>query len=284
MCERCVGPDYCRVARCPNCAEVKPCAPTTDYCSSPAWTCETCGDQVSVTLAERTLQTWSQQAQISSAEAPTKPLYRVRNEAVKQLSPTHFVAIQTWGQLARLYASKAAHTEQMESMMLAMRRPVMAMPFNEGLSKNQLRQYAAIAGLRTIALSECVASGCTGCEPGAFKHTPVYDCATAMFHACIDLVGIPATIRPPYAMEMVTRYLAAMRGQFGADDTDVQAIENKLVGTHPKSRQCDGCGKTRKSPLLTCVRCKLFYYCTKDCQVKHWKRAHKFHCMPASLK
>lgn len=43
---------------------------------------------------------------------------------------------------------------------------------------------------------------------------------------------------------------------------------------------CDGCGKKKQDdeePLLVCSRCKFTYYCSKDCQVSHW-RTHKHEC------
>ena len=36
--------------------------------------------------------------------------------------------------------------------------------------------------------------------------------------------------------------------------------------------------RSPSSPLLRCSRCKIFYYCSKDCQAKDWKRGHKRFC------
>jgi hypothetical protein len=43
---------------------------------------------------------------------------------------------------------------------------------------------------------------------------------------------------------------------------------------------CANCGKQgdKENSLKQCVRCKVFSYCSKECQVKHWKAGHKVDC------
>ena len=42
---------------------------------------------------------------------------------------------------------------------------------------------------------------------------------------------------------------------------------------------CVTCGKIQQSQQLqVCSRCKAFRYCSKKCQVKHWKAGHKVDC------
>ena len=45
---------------------------------------------------------------------------------------------------------------------------------------------------------------------------------------------------------------------------------------------CDSCGATREElgekHLLSCARCHLAYYCSKDCQAQQWRAGHKQHC------
>ena len=38
---------------------------------------------------------------------------------------------------------------------------------------------------------------------------------------------------------------------------------------------CAQCGNPAKEQLKMCARCKSFHYCSKECQVKHWKAEHK---------
>ena len=42
---------------------------------------------------------------------------------------------------------------------------------------------------------------------------------------------------------------------------------------------CDNCGRPERE-LKACGRCKLTRYCSKECQVAHWKTGHKRFCEP----
>merc|ERR1712087_242685 len=46
-----------------------------------------------------------------------------------------------------------------------------------------------------------------------------------------------------------------------------------------KLRLCDSCGKleTKKGEMLACSKCHKVTYCSKECQIAHWK-AHKSDC------
>jgi hypothetical protein len=43
-------------------------------------------------------------------------------------------------------------------------------------------------------------------------------------------------------------------------------------------RGCANCGSREKAHLKACARCKSFHYCSKKCQVEHWKAGHKVDC------
>jgi TPR repeat protein len=41
---------------------------------------------------------------------------------------------------------------------------------------------------------------------------------------------------------------------------------------------CANCGCRENAKLKVCARCKAFCYCSKDCQLKHWKAGHRLDC------
>lgn len=46
-------------------------------------------------------------------------------------------------------------------------------------------------------------------------------------------------------------------------------------------RRCSACGVLQsKGSYAKCSKCKVFVYCNKDCQTKHWKSEHKASCRP----
>ena len=70
-----------------------------------------------------------------------------------------------------------------------------------------------------------------------------------------------------------------------------QAIERELANTQPKAKpanechdrksmkQCHGCkGKHEESKLRKCSKCHKARYCSKPCQIKHWRNGHKLEC------
>ena len=41
-------------------------------------------------------------------------------------------------------------------------------------------------------------------------------------------------------------------------------------------------GTASSGKLLKCAQCGKFYYCSRDCQKKHWKNTHKHECLEAA--
>ena len=52
------------------------------------------------------------------------------------------------------------------------------------------------------------------------------------------------------------------------------------LNDHPWENVCAHCGtnKQETQQFKTCARCKAFFYCSKKCQVEHWKDGHKVDC------
>ena len=66
-----------------------------------------------------------------------------------------------------------------------------------------------------------------------------------------------------------------------------------LLEAHPKVQRalkrrtcanCEGEGSLLAPPFQKCACCERLRYCSRDCQIMHWKRAHRGECQPkASL-
>ena len=39
------------------------------------------------------------------------------------------------------------------------------------------------------------------------------------------------------------------------------------------------CAKCKKEAFKRCSKCKKVWYCSKECQVSHWKESHKAECV-----
>jgi len=146
-------------------------------------------------------------------------------EARNHLAPTHYLCLRILEEKARICASHSAGMEQAIAFGMIprhFRSPVGTVA--------ELRAGAAVAGLKFVSRAECVAVECTGCETDCgCAHPPVYECATEMFFAYQDLKHVPKCSWPPYAKNMLTRYIPLMYTQFGAADSDVEDIEGAVV-------------------------------------------------------
>ena len=282
MCKRCCGPDFCRVAPCPECGELSPCKSSSSESTSFTWQCwKGCSPTMeNDTLEKHFNNRLKLMIATMRAETPTEPLYDLIKGVTKNLSPTHYIAIRAWSQLSTLYASKASEKERMIKMSQFLPSSVLELVRRVSeLSVKELRQKAALTGLRAVSLLECVANECYGCKPGECRHDPVYESSSKVFHACIDLVDIPSYMYPHGAKQTVQRYLPVLYGQFGDDDKDVKGIERVISLSDFETKYCENC-KQKKQKLMVCSRCNLVWYCGKDCQVKHWKSTHKQQCVP----
>ena len=66
---------------------------------------------------------------------------------------------------------------------------------------------------------------------------------------------------------------------------EIAAPKPKKVATVSSSRACGNCGALEDpsdAALSACARCHLVFYCSKPCQVQHWKQkpaGHKQFCL-----
>ena len=57
-------------------------------------------------------------------------------------------------------------------------------------------------------------------------------------------------------------------------------MSTSLVGLESICANCYvyNWGQPEGKITLRCSRCKMFYYCSKECQEEHWRKTHKHHC------
>lgn len=237
-CARCLGPDYCRSILCTDCGK-RFLFCRYDSQGTPSWRCRECGLQEGIESKEAAFVRRWKTLEVHNAEQPLRPLQEFAENASKELSPSHYLTIEALDTITRLSASKAA-SQDMQQRFMAM----MSVPSHNqyGMPTREFRKLAAETGLKAVAAGECVAAGCGGCYISSFQtdkkaftlpHDSVYELGGKVFHACTDLMSIPRKARPFYSQMIVKRYLPSLRGLFGNNDLDVQAIENELIQDTP---------------------------------------------------
>mmetsp|Transcript_8801 Transcript_8801/g.15950 ORF Transcript_8801/g.15950 Transcript_8801/m.15950 type:complete len:484 (+) Transcript_8801:1385-2836(+) len=227
-CQRCIGPDFCRLIHCPTsgCNDCMACVDPGDG-GVTRWSCPNCGelDQNQVltqTQKEKAIQdelnALKMQAMFGVSRGSITTAKALAKKASVQLSPVHYLVISATEHCATLCASLAA---QMSAQGPAFRKGLLS-----------LRLEAAELGFAFVSASECAAVGCNGKECSVHDveaHDPLYECSSEMFFACQDLMQAPPNEWPTYAPLMVERYLPNMRICFGEEDADVREIEQKVV-------------------------------------------------------
>ncbi|KAL5014847.1 hypothetical protein ScPMuIL_009117 [Solemya velum] len=68
-----------------------------------------------------------------------------------------------------------------------------------------------------------------------------------------------------------------------AKDDQTREILHKAVNTSDAKKEeigavCSKCKQSSDTPLKRCGQCQVELYCSRDCQVKHWKEGHKDTC------
>jgi len=254
-CERCIGPDYCRVVQCPGaggkCQKRLACIyhPKT---YQPTWACPDCGGnperntelQSRENLLEERLTTLNLQEWMTSDDKevkegkihdyfPPTALQTIAKEASQALSPTHHITITALELLATIYSQQARQQKQQQIKLSA-----------------SLRLLAVTAACQAIAASECVASGCTGCcDPvdsdgdnddnnNPSSHDALYDRALPMWEAALNLLEVSKPERPKLAMKMVRRYLPVLKGHSSLSSSSygaslLQSLEKEFGGSRP---------------------------------------------------
>ncbi|BDA50307.1 hypothetical protein COCOBI_15-4360 [Coccomyxa sp. Obi] len=96
------------------------------------------------------------------------------------------------------------------------------------------------------------------------------------FHSRMTPAKEPSTYWP--CLGFAARCTAAIKADPSYAQSTVDAFESSEVLDQEKRHvMCAQCGKLCDT-LLRCSACKLVAYCSRNCQVKHWKAGHKQVC------
>ena len=75
----------------------------------------------------------------------------------------------------------------------------------------------------------------------------------------------------------LTRRIAKNQPRFEGQVDEYKYFQ-VIMSTTPWGFVCASCGSPYTEEFKVCSRCKVFNYCSKECQVKHWKAGHKTDC------
>ena len=85
-----------------------------------------------------------------------------------------------------------------------------------------------------------------------------------------DTFSCPPALRGQGAREEIRLRIHSSSGQCDSPFRNTTAM---------KWRTCENCVK-RTWKMQKCGSCKLAHYCSKACQLLHWRSGHKYHCCP----
>jgi hypothetical protein len=92
-------------------------------------------------------------------------------------------------------------------------------------------------------------------------------------------------VRPCFELDPLTGYshipfIASIHSMASRTRFHYQVWDDCIIAIDIWKHICANCGKQgdKECDLKQCARCKVFSYCSKECQVKHWKAGHKADC------
>lgn len=89
-----------------------------------------------------------------------------------------------------------------------------------------------------------------------------------------DLYGMHLT-----GLNDIPRAVYWLRKSLAAGNLDAKGVISRMESM--ESGKCAGCAMTKESfdkKFLRCGRCKIYWYCSKKCQLASWESGHKVDC------
>lgn len=240
QCDRCMGPDFGRCIQCPTCIEERvPCfyPYPDDKPFEPLWACHKCGLVESEVMEQNELAmvkavgVISQGLQSISFQNRSKyspmMLRELVRECQRKLSPVHHLTIKSLSLLFTLSTSLAF--DYMKKLV------VRGMSLSDP-SVHALFRLSVDAGFALVLAGECCAANCSGCyQPDdassalAMNHDANYDRALPVRHTLDNLLQLPISWWPDYALAMAERYIPLLNAKYGRSETQTGPTEENTL-------------------------------------------------------
>lgn len=96
------------------------------------------------------------------------------------------------------------------------------------------------------------------------------------------ILGLDNTKHKDTPISLIEQHLAILLGSIRGFLT-IEHVRNSFDYVESDGvlvcAQCKkGAQQLAQENLLRCAQCKTAYYCSKECQVEHWKSSHKRRC------
>lgn len=298
-CLRCndVGFDDCRGLSCTDCLGVVVQFNTSMTQSLEKWTCLKCNKTLTPNEIKLRLQNETEGTKLSTE------LHKKFIDAQEALHPSdflnvtnllssrfgvaeqHHLVISTWHDYGHWCLGQA---EALAEMGMGVEQQVMA-PWGKVCSQISFLQDAVDCLMKVICAKECITNACSHSKCSITSHSILcVDACPEVFLAVKSCIKMEKSCNAAFlnnVKNVASKYFPIMKAQFGDEHPDVKSVGTFLL----KRRGVIGCHNptcaeemkddaVRESPVLkACSRCGNANYCSRTCQVAHYK-VHKKNC------
>lgn len=111
-------------------------------------------------------------------------------------------------------------------------------------------------------------------DPTAFNGVAASQYSRALMEQAEDLYPMHMS-----GLNVIPRSIYWMRKSLAAGNLDAKGVISRMESM--ETGKCSACGMTEEESdkkFLRCGRCKIYWYCSKKCQLASWEAGHKVDC------
>lgn len=111
-------------------------------------------------------------------------------------------------------------------------------------------------------------------DPTAFNGVAASQYSRALMEQAEDLYGMHMS-----GLNVIPRSVYWMRKSLAAGNLDAKGVISRMESM--ETGKCSACGMIEEESdkkFLRCGRCKIYWYCSKKCQLASWEAGHKMDC------